>query len=397
MSDLVLGKQTELLVAQMREVDANYISPWAFSDNKLDDALDLVICHERFFSRREFFTHARFIRESLRTALLRDLHNHFFAGNDESEEKDTSAWGRIKLTLIGIAGTVYNICNGFDVSVSILNLFVGIPFWTVFAMGLALSSVFVVLFYGVDFVGISENLHLRMAESRQLLDLFHHQTGFTQALIEKSKQNIGTEYKQLLEQMDTSPHEHMDLQGLMQWLKLMEGLTAHQAELYEIRARYMKELDQYYVHLLKWLMTVLAGILYFNSGFFVGQVFAALIFSAFISTSVSMLSWPVMLISCSVGLAALLSVFWFSDRMNVENLVGRWIGLDIDKIQQLPDDDLVQANQAYLKQQKQCLSLNVKMHERWLLKSSMLSQENDVLSHQPRANEILTDLSTGFS
>ncbi len=387
MTDFVLGKQTQHLVTQIREIDGNFISPRDSSGNELDHALELVIFHGDIFLSKELFTHTRFLIESLRTAILDDLHKYFFKENKQNRE-DTSVWGRLRLALIAIAGTGYNICNGFDISVSMLNLFIGIPFWTVFAVGLGLSFVFVILFYGVDLVGISENLHIRISESRRLLDLFHQQALFTQALIEKSKQQLDIENNNLLEKMVGPSGEDVDIHDLMYWLKIMERLTTHQSDLQSIRVRYQSELEQYYVYLLKWLMAVLAGILYFNSGFFVGQVFATLLFSAFISTSVSMLSWPVMLISCSVGVAALLSVFWFYDRLDVENLVGRWIGLDIDKIDQLPDDNLIQENQAYLARKKQGLGSLIQINQRLLSVSAASTIKDDESSYQQITNEM---------
>ncbi len=384
----IFSERSIELVAQLQKVDPTF-SDFTLSAERearqLDDAMGLMIAHEDLIFHRLIFTHKQFLRESLHTSLLHDLHDYFFPvevkDNREEEEEDTSLWGRVKLGLLAIAGTIYNICNGFDGSVSILTLFIGIPVWTVFVVGLALASVYVVLFFGLDFVYMSENLHIRLSEARQMLDCFYNQTQLTETLIEKTKARLQMEQNNLAKLILLAEDELQPTE-VMRWIMLLETLSLHQQELHHARTVYLAELDKYYVRLLKWLMVGLAGLLYFNSGFFAGQVFASVVLSAILVTEVSLISWPVLLISCSVGLAALLSVFLFSDRLNIENLVGRWIGLDIDKINQLPDDKVVKPNLDYLCGAKDQLCLQMKTHERFLLMGNKIKQREDVLDSQ---------------
>lgn len=384
----IFSDRSLALVAQLQKVDPLF-SDFSLTHEKearqLDEAMSLMIAHEDLIFNRFIFTHKQFLRESLHTSLLHDLHDHFLPievkDSRDDEEEDTSLGGRIKLGLLAIAGTIYNICNGFDGSVSILTLFIGIPVWTVFVVGLALASVYVVLFFGLDFVYMSENLHIRLSQSRKMLDCFYNQTQLTETLIEKTKARLQSEQNKLAQLILMAENELKPTE-VMRWTMLLEALTLHQQELYHVRAVYLEELDKYYVRLLKWLMVGLAGLLYFNSGFFAGQVFASVVLSAFLATEVSLISWPVLLISCTVGLAALLSVFLFSDRLNIENLVGRWIGLDIDKINQLPDDRVVKPNQDYLCGAKDQLCLQMKTHEQFLFLRNKIKQHVDVIDSQ---------------
>lgn len=380
-------KRSQNLLEPLRDMAPDFLFSWHFSETQLDDALSLMVFREARLSREHFLTHSRLMRESFRTALLEDLSAYFFNQESivlvETDEEDSSVWGKIKLTLVAIGGTIFNICNGFDSSVSILNLFAGIPFWIVFLVGLVLSSVFVILFYGLDFVSISENLHVRLSQSRKLLDFFHHQAMLNQSLIDNTKQRLQFETNRWLEISLNSVNTSPDLNEVKKWLEFLHILAIHQEELNRVRHFYMAEKQQYYVLLLKWMMIALAGLLYFNSGFFVGQSFMMVTLSAFVATQVSLLSWPVLLVSCLVGLAALMSVFWFSDRISVEQLVCRWIGLDVDKIQQLPDDSVIKNNMAYLEGEKKNLYLHQGIQRRLLFPSIPSDVSNEKLQAQP--------------
>lgn len=383
----------------------------------------------------DIFHSSRFIRESLRTALLQDLSRSYFGMDEITEQalKEDRSWlGKIKLGILALAGTIYNICNGFDGSVSILTLFIGIPNWTVFVVGLALSLVFVVLFYNFDLVEISDNVHVRIYHSRRLLDVYVEQAELINDLIEQSKQLIKGMNNEFLDELSADLNNVSDVferlsgrrfplpkdarrsfdryfpqdflpnvanddsmldkqQYFDEALQLLDMLIARQQDLCCIRQIYMKELDHIYVRVMKLMATIITGLLYFNYGFFAGQVLSVVVLSAFLAASISVTSWPVILISIAVGLAAL-SIFWYTDeRPRVENLVGRWIGLDLDKINRLPVGDQVESQKTERDQLEKQIRLEMKMHQRFLFWGNRgASSDSESLQ-----STLPTNLSTG--
>lgn len=352
-----LHERTSKLLCQLPDEISKKCPSLQTEDELLQFIKTLMNVDKKDISGPSFFSQEQYLRESLLTALLHALHEHYFPSEStDSGKMDEEALGFSGYCMLGylaVTGTINSICNGFDGSVSILSLFVDLPFWIVFALGFALSLVYVVLFLGMDFFSMSENLHIHLSQSRQMLDCFQSQTKQVALLIDKSQARFQcvqndcvADTNKILERQEYSrDDEHQQLQ---RWYLLLEMLIVYQRHLTRVRDVYFLELQKLYVRLLKGVMVVLAGLLYFNSGFFTGQVFASVILSAFLTAQISLVSWPILLMSCAVGLAVLTSIFLFSDRFNIENLVARWIGLDVDKMSQLPDDTVVVPNETYL-------------------------------------------------
>lgn len=381
MTDFILSTESELLIQKLHEMDpGSLFSKQFFGEvQSREQVIEWLMLPEG--TPIAAGAHARFSRELLRARLLADLLGS--EGIDEVVlETDTTWFGKFKLAVLALAGTIYNICNGFDGSVSILTLFIGIPSWTVFVVGFILSLVFVVLFYNLELITMSDNLKIGLYASRQILDSFVEQAELIDLLMKQTKQRLREQNNILLddllhlnvavnqENFQDNPNKYakrfraigeisatsrdltvgsigcdVSLDNIDQassLLATLNMLAIRQLELASVQQLYLQELEEFYIKLLKFFMVAITGLLFFNFGFFAGQSFALVVLAAFLTASITATSWPVLLISIGVGVTSLLSMYWFSERFNVENVVCRWLGLDVDKINQLPDDATIE-------------------------------------------------------
>ncbi len=284
---------------------------------------------------------SRFLREALRATLLRDLHYSLLAADERHNrriKKEASWFNKFQYMSLVIAGTLFAICDGFDGVSSILFLFTAVPSWLVFVLGFAFSLLSVAVFYGFDLVTISNNLGVEFSHARQLLDVLVEQA----EQIKQLRKQINRKYK-----VTTDPDELRSLQAILAML-----IIRYDA-LDEARVVYTTELNKSYLNALKLTLAVIAGILFFSYGFFSGQSMA-LAFVGLLSISTAAAFWPVTIVGIVIGFAAF-SVYWFVERPGLENLVGRWLGLDKDKIAILADDAIVS------KQKNKLLQLEVEI------------------------------------
>jgi len=293
---------------------------------------------DAIFKQSENETHLfyqwNFQQEQTRYLLLCEIARRLGVEQTKSLIKQKSWSSKVGLLLVVIAGTIVSICNGFDGSITILVLFTGIPFWPVFIIGLILSLVLVVLFFGIDLIQLSQYFNVELHHSRQLLDIFVDQAELISRLLKKIEQYTTQLSEDLL---NNRPEQTNDLPLTGDELNnLLVALTSSQHDLSVVRQMYTDEMQAAYVRAMHVIVASIAGILAFNCGFFAGQSFAIVVLSAFVTTSISAMNWPVLLISIGVGLAAL-SVYWCAGRADVEDLVSRWLGLDRERIEQLPD------------------------------------------------------------
>ena len=99
------------------------------------------------------------------------------------------------------------------------------------------------------------------------------------------------------------------------------------------------ELNNPYLKAAKLVTASVAGVLFFGGGFFAGESLALAIAGLFVVPALVPL-WLVFVASTTVGLSAF-SIYWFVERPGLENLVGRWMALDKDKIDAFAGDDVV--------------------------------------------------------
>ena len=260
----------------------------------------------------------RFLLESLRAALLEDLY-HSLSGLSENllEPSDPNAdpMGYLKYFLLMIAGTIFAVCEGYDVITSLLNLFEGLPGLLVFTVGAAFSLLSIVLFYGFDLVEISKNLEVKLTKSPLLLDIFLKQIKH----IDKIQCVLESKC------FEQQSNEEWQMQRLVSGM-----LVARFNDLDEARGTYLRALNDPSLKLTKLITAIFAGMIFFGSGFFASQSLALGIAGLFMA-SATVTSLPVVALCSLVGMAAV-GVYWFVERPGLENLVGGWYGLDRDDV-----------------------------------------------------------------
>ncbi|AHE68274.1 hypothetical protein Loa_02744 [Legionella oakridgensis ATCC 33761 = DSM 21215] len=233
---------------------------------------------------------------------------------------------------MAFAGTALAVCEGFDGITSVLGLFSSVPVYAVFAAGIAFSILSVVVFYGFDLVEISKNLGVKLRHSPALLDV----------LLDQIQQ-----IKELRKKIDARYATANNLEELQTMRDMLAMLAIRYQALDDARESYKKALHNPYLNALKTSMALTTGVLFFGGGFFAGQSLAMVTIATLFGASVTATFWPVVLVSVAIGLAAF-SIYWFVERPGLENLVGRWFGLDKDKIDLLADEEIVQKQQEKL-------------------------------------------------
>ncbi|WP_133127590.1 hypothetical protein [Legionella nagasakiensis] len=311
---------------------------------------------------------SRFLLESLRASLLKDLSDSFLSDEKKDNKKEQPApWYRkAQFGLLAFAGTALAVCEGFDGIASILGLFSSVPVYVVFAAGLAFSLLSVVVFYGFDLIEVSKNLGVKLRHSPALLDV----------LLEQIQQ-----IKALRKKIDACYASATSLEDLQAMRDMIAMLEQRYQDLDDARASYKQSLHNPYLRALKISMAAATGVLFFGGGFFAGQSLAMLAVSTFFATSVAATFWPVIAVSVAIGLAAF-SIYWFVERPGLENLVGRWFGLDKEKIDVLADEEEVK------KQQNKLTALDKKIAAR-LESQTQLGTMHQKLERLERTAEVL--------
>lgn len=280
----------------------------------------------------------RFEQESLRAALLHDLHHalksYLLKNKDDQESENIRSWWKKCLfILLATAGTLLALCDGFDGMASVLSLFIGIPIWLIFLAGTAFSLLSLTVFYGFDLDQISQNLGVGWSQSRKILDVFIEQI----EAIKLIRKLISKNYKAHIQNlMHENKNYHDDLD---KFEKILSVLIIRHDALIDVRKMYLHDQKQMYLNVVKFGVAIIAGLLFFSYGFFSGQSLALAILGLFM-TSVSLTFWPLIVISVAMGLASV-SLYWFVERPGLQNLVSSWLGFDEEKIMRLTDEMIV--------------------------------------------------------
>ena len=266
---------------------------------------------------------SRFLLESLCASLLQDLHDSFLDTDPDHDKLEKKPAGLL-FFLLAAAGTLLAICEGFDGIASILSLFTAVPTLAVFIAGIVFSALSVVVFYGFDLIEISKNLGVSLGRSRELLDVFLEQTAYI---------------NNLRKEIDDCYPEISDLAERQELREMVNMLVSRSNALDEARKKYAMELNNPYLKAAKLVTASVAGVLFFGGGFFAGESLALAIAGLFVVPALVPL-WLVFVASTTVGLSAF-SIYWCVERPGLENLVGRWMALDKDKIDAFAGDDVV--------------------------------------------------------
>lgn len=258
----------------------------------------------------------RFLLESLKASVLHDLRHSL---TDEKQEQihpssKNSIFSRMMFWFLTVGGTFLAICEGYDGIVSLLPL-VTIPTWIgQLALGV-FAALSVVAFYAFDLDQVSENLGVKLPETRGLLDVLLNQSQEINLIRKQIKKSRGS------------------LEELHYYSSVVDMLAKRQAELNAMQEVFNNRLDNRYLFAAKIVATAVTGLMYFSGGFFISQV-PSVAFFALAGITLTATAWPVIAVSTLMGLAAL-GVYWYVQRPGVDNFITNLFGLDIKKIEAL--------------------------------------------------------------
>lgn len=374
---LLLSSRSQDLIQQYRALTAGKdgILPEGSSINEealvqwLYEDID-VPEHQSKKGRQEF----DFIRAALHAELLRDL----LAAIDESnnsldpDEEAASSSAKMKFILLAASGTILSACEGFD-SISTLMSVFALPSVVTLLTGLAFSALSVMVFYGFNLVQVSKNLGVKLRDAPQLLDLYLTQLKEIKAI--RKKINAYN-----LAELSTEELAHLE--------KIMLMLQQRFQSLVESSEQFDLALNSTGMQIAKHLFVGVAGLLFFGGGFFAGQSVAVFMLSLAM-TGVTAASLPVTIFAVTVGLAAF-SLYWYVERVGLQQLISGWFGLDEEKIEQLCTQDKLDVEAQKL------ANLKEKVHGTALLMQQMQTLEERMENiKQPDARRVVTqDAST---
>lgn len=301
-----------------------------------------------------------FLLISLRVELLRDLLislNVKPAVIKEAEDK-TPQSTYIKFYLLAIAGTIFAACEGFDSITTVLGV-LNLPIIVPFLAGLFFASLSVMVFYGFDLVQVAKNLDIKLQDAPKLLDLHLQELD----VIKKLRKKIDG-----LKLNNRSIHELEELAELVSMLEIrLRGLA-------DSSKQFKDALDSPSILFAKNLFVGVAGLMFFGSGFFAGQSVAVFLLALLIA-STTPASWPVLLFATAVGLASF-ALYWYVEKVGLQQLISSWFGLDEEKIEQLCDQNELEAQTEKLEQLKEKIE-----------SSSELIQEINLLKEKNKGEE----------
>lgn len=262
-----------------------------------------------------------FILASLRAELLHDLFNSL-AGDVpeyETEEGASSDFAAMKLVFLALAGTLLTGCEGFDSITTMLGV-LSLPSILILLAGLGFALLSIVVFYSYDLIQVAQNLGVTIRDAPKLLDIYLQQMN---------------EIKAIRKKIDSYQLATLSLEELLQLKQTVVMLQMRFQSLIDVSAQFDKVLNSPNMQRMKLVITGLAGLLFFGSGFFAGQSVAMFVASIFLETVLPTF-WPVILFSVLVGIAAF-ALYWYLENEGLNRLVSGWFGLDEDKVEQLCD------------------------------------------------------------
>ena len=269
---------------------------------------------EKQKSSKEFEFLLAFLRAELLHDLLLSLDPSL---KDQKNEKKKSKSAHFKFYLLALAGTILAACEGFDSISTLLGVF-SLPSIVTLIAGLAFAGLSVMVFYGFNLVQVANNLDVKLVEAPKLLDLYLQQFN---------------EIKSLRKQINTYKLAKCSLEELKDF-ELLLGMLEYRLLALNASCKQFKEaVNSPKINFAKNLFGGVAGLLFFGSGFFAGQSVGAFLLGL-VMVSATPTFLPVVLFSVLVGLAAF-SLYWYVEKVGLQQLISGWFGLDEEKIEKL--------------------------------------------------------------
>lgn len=290
-----------------------------------------------------------------------------------TKKKRWRAWA--KTALVILAGTIYFAFEGFDGIASMLGL-TTLPSLPIVFFGLAFAALWTTVFFLVELRELSNRLGVKFKSATNIVDVYLRQMNMMKAIRKK----IDSDY--------TSRDE-----AELNQRKAILAMLLYRLDAMEAARDSMKQaLNRPILKLCKYSMALLTGVVIFTGGFMAGQT-VALAFAGLIVATVSSTAWPVMLVAAIAGLAAF-SYYWYVNRHDIENLIGRCIGLDKEKISALCDNEAVDKE----KEKLGLLTAKLGAREELIAENARLREENRHLGALLATRETNCDnLSESFS
>lgn len=276
----------------------------------------------------------------LRVELLRDLNDYVknsLFNPLEAEETNTSpsklsrlkqVWAKAKRWLrnglfpfLFLGGVFAAACDGFNGVPALLGFVAAMPPSVVLLVGLFFAGLAVVVYNGFDAVEISKNLDVKGINFRSRLDTLVEEVEQVKLLIEALK--VGSAKR-------ITPQQLQDVQLMVRMLQDRRDVLNGQQEAYS------KKVHNPLLKVFKLPLALMIGVMFFTGGFFGAQA-AMTAAVTLVLGPVALPIWAVLLVSF-IGGAASFASFWFLQRGGIENLVGRWLGLDADKAAELTQE-----------------------------------------------------------
>lgn len=259
----------------------------------------------------------RFLLESLRASLLKDLSRSLLREKEKENESEnhpqkSSFFTKLKFWALLIGGTILALCEGYDGIISFFPL-VTIPVWVGQIVLVVFALLSALAFYAFELDQISENIGVKLPEVRRLLDVLVEQSNEIN-LIRKKIKKINTD----------------DLDELRYLSAMLKTLIHTQNQLNELKKEFNDGFNNPYLNAAKIAATVVTGVIYFSGGFFASQI-PVVSFFALLGITLTATAWPAVIASTLIGLAAF-GVYWYVQRPAVDGLVSNLFGLDKDKI-----------------------------------------------------------------
>ncbi|MBA2657518.1 MAG: hypothetical protein H0U70_11155 [Tatlockia sp.] len=273
-------------------------------------------------------------KASLKVALIKELAVSMQLPLTEKKPKEKNSDYNFLYYFLAFAGTIYFGCEGFSGITSILGVF-SLHKAAILVIGALFGLVSIIAYHAFDLAEISKNLGIRKKSIPKLVDVYLKEVD-TIKQIRRSLTNLYVTRK-TIEELDE------DLQLVEVIINCFKHLDEERASLTELMTD--KKLT-----VLKYFASGIVGLIYFSTAFFTGQS-VAMAFAALFFTAIAPLSWPIIVASTVIGLAAL-AVYWYVERPSIERFISNLAGLNQDKIEQLCEPEKVVEQKEKLEQLK---------------------------------------------
>lgn len=279
----------------------------------------------------------QFLIELLYNAILKDFLNTLPPLSAPAAEKKKGLFSRFKFLLLALSGTIYFGCEGFDGITAILSI-TSLPPMAVFGAGVMFFMLSIAVFHTFGLVDIANDLGVEFRHAPKIVNLYHNELQLLKSLRKQMDQGIG---KKKLPEIE---HE----------LALAQLLQQRYQTVDRVSLALNKALNSPKLKIAKVITTAVAGVIFFSGGFFAGQTVSIAVAALFLVAATPTF-WPVMLASFTVGFMAL-SIYWYVERPALESRIGRWVGLDKDKLEKLIDREEMEREKTKFDNLVECLT-----------------------------------------